>query len=400
MSDADPTRFINREKEVGLIINMVSELAKGKPFSPKERVFHFFGPSGIGKSFLLKKIRTLLLTNAYKELSIVPVFVSLDKSTFGRLESVNGVLKTVYEEFCKYSEVTANPVLKEPLMSKSDYARIIMRVTTLHKVFPILLLDEINILSNKDMQDIERLFLADLLHANHRVVLITAGRSIPSVFNDFALRPNFSNIFLLPVFDEEKTSEQIRSLKPGSEVLANKIWKLGSGVPGNTVKLVDCVSDDNFNTLNEKLAIQSLLDEVKRANYIEERYYPILEAISILQGFFPEDLVPLFQIHPQLSNGWDESKVKEVFLDLSQVQVGPGGLVDWDREKKHFAMDESTRALFEKELQMREPELWKKLHCTALGMYREWAQKYNSDMYRNKSNYHQQRLQSAGMTCE
>jgi len=74
--------------------------------------------------------------------------------------------------------------------------------------------------------------------------------------------------------------------------------------------------------------------------------------------------------------------------------------VDWDREKKHWAMDESTRDLFEKELQMRTPELWKKLHCTAFRMYQEWGQKYSSDMYQNKSSYHQQRLQSAGMVCD
>jgi hypothetical protein len=62
-------------------------------------------------------------------------------------------------------------------------------------------------------------------------------------------------------------------------------------------------------------------------------------------------------------------------------------------------MDESTRDLLEKELQMREPELWKKLHCTALDMYQKWGQKYNSDLYQYKSNYHQQRLQSAGLNC-
>ena len=73
--------------------------------------------------------------------------------------------------------------------------------------------------------------------------------------------------------------------------------------------------------------------------------------------------------------------------------------MDWDRDKKYWVMDESTRDLFEKELQMRNPKLWKKLHCTALEMYQGWGQKYTSNMYRNKSNYHQQCLQLAGLNC-
>jgi hypothetical protein len=237
------------------------------------------------------------------------------------------------------------------------------------------------------MQEIEEYLLVNLLH-NNRAILITAGRSLPSAFNDFALRHNSSNTFLLSAFDEEKTGKQMESLKLGSRKLAGKVMKLGNGIPGNTAKLVQHIVGDPLDIPNATKAVQSLLDEIKETNDIKERHHPMLEAISILQGFFPEDVVLLFQCHPLLGRGWDESRVKDVFLELSRIQVGPGGLVDWDREKKHWAMDESTRDLFEKELQMRDPELWKKLYCTALDMYQKWGQKYNSDKYRNKANYH------------
>lgn len=401
MSNFDLEKFIDRDLELGLVINRVSDVAKGKPFAPKERVFHFFGPSGIGKSYLLKRIYSLVLAEEYKEQGVTPILVNLDALKGSKQGFVVELLKTVYEEFCKYTEVVANPVLKEPLVSTLEYASMIARAISLREqIFPILLLDEVNIPSQKDMQEIEEYLLVNFLHDNNRAILVTAGRSQPAMFNDFDLRPNFSNIFLLPVFDEEKTGKQMEYLKPGSAILAGKIVKLGSGVPGNTVKLVEHVNGKPLDIPDEGRAVQSLLDDIKKTNNIEERYHPMLAAISILQGFFPEDVIPLLQSHPQLGDGWDEGRVKEVFMELNRIQVGPSGLIDWDREKKHWTMDESTRYLFEKELQMRNPDLWKKLHCTALGMYQEWGQKYNSDMYRNKSTYHQQRLQSAGMNCE
>jgi nucleoside-triphosphatase THEP1 len=399
MSTIDLEMFINRDKEIALVMDTVSRVAKGEPFAPKERVFHFVGPSGIGKSSLLEKIRSLL-GKEYRDQGVVPILVRLDTLKGAKQGFVVELLKTVYEEFCKYSGVIANPVLKESLKSKKEYASMTVRAIFLRKeMFPVLLLDEINIPSQKDMQEIEEYLLVNLLH-NNRAILITAGRSLPSAFNDFALRHNSSNTFLLSAFDEEKTGKQMESLKLGSRKLAGKVMKLGNGVPGNTAKLVQHIVGDPLDIPNATKAVQSLLDEIKETNDIKERHHPMLEAISILQGFFPEDVVPLFQNHPQLGAGWGDGNVKEEFLKLKDIQIGPGGLVGWDRDKKCWVMDENTRDLFERELQMRDPELWRKLHCTALEMYREWWQKYNSDIYRNKSIYHQQCLQSAGVNCE
>jgi hypothetical protein len=300
-------------------------------------------------------------------------------------------LVAVHDVFCKCKEI----------IPKKDqhFARHVQGKINGKSRIAVLLLDEINIPPLTDMREIEDYLLKKFIHDNKLAVLVTAGRSQPAMFNDFALRPNASNIIPLSVFDEEKTGRQMKGLKPGSEELAGKVVKLGNGVPGNTVKLTEQVAGDPP-TINELEAIHTLLEDIKTSNRIEERYIPMLEALSILQGFFPEDVVLLFQCHLQLAGDrWDEGNVKEEFLNLQDIKVGPGGVVDWDREKKHWAMDESTRDLFERELQMRDPELWRKLHCTALGMYREWGEKYNSEKFQRNSIYHQQRLQSAGTDC-
>jgi hypothetical protein len=396
MTDFDPEKFINRDEEISRVLRRVSDLVSGKPLAPKERVFHFVGPSGIGKSCLLEKIR---LDLEHKHPECVPLLIKLDGLKEGNRGLSVELLVKVYEGFCTYTNIATNPVLKEPLKSTREYASMIARAISLREdLVPVLLLDEINIPSQTEIQEVEEYLLAKFINANPMGFLITAGRSHPMFF-DFALRSEPRNTYHLPVFDEEKTGEQMQSLKPGSKGLAKKLYKLGNGVPGNTVKLVKHIVGDPPG-IPETQAIRSLLDDMKKTNAIEEPYISMLEALSILQGFFPEDAAPLFQVHPQLGAGWDERRVKGELMKLKEIQVGPGGVVDWDREKKYWVMDERTRDLFERELQMRNPpELWRKLHCTALKMYREWGEKYDSDVYRGKSVHHQSCLQSAGMDC-
>jgi hypothetical protein len=395
MPACDPEKFIDRDQELDRVMKRVSDLADGKPFAPKERVFHFVGPSRIGKSCLLEKIRHELIG---RQLKCVPLLIPLDALKAGKRGFTVELLVKVYEEFCTHKGIKPPSINSQT--TQNEIVRQVQRVVNGKDQLVILLMDEINIPPEDDMKRIEEHLLFKFIHNNKLAVLVTAGRSQPSIFNDFALRPNASNTHHLPVFDEEKTSEQMEVLKPGSKQLAGKVQKLGNGVPGNTVELVSHIAGEPLDIPNEAQAVRSLLNDVKKENKISELHIPMLEALSIMEGFFPEDVAPLFQRHPQLGAGWDERRVKEEFLRLKEIKVGPGGVVDWDRERKHWAMDERTRDLFERELQMREPpELWRKLHCTALEMYRAWGEKYNSDVYRNKSSYHQQRLQSAGLDC-
>jgi hypothetical protein len=133
---------------------------------------------------------------------------------------------------------------------------------------------------------------------------------------------------------------------------------------------------------------------------IEPRFHPLMEAICILQSFFPEDTSSLIKSHPALGEQWDEARIKELFPELKQVQIGPGGLINWDKEKRSWVMDKTTRLLFERELHLRDPELWKQLHCTAYQMYMQWGEEFKSQLYEEKANYHQQCLQSVGMSCD
>lgn len=388
MPTCDPDKFVNREKELAYIKDKITRLARGHPFAPHERVVHFVGPSGIGKSCLLEKCyETFNL-----EPKCVPLLIQLE--TLGRTdkEFVDDFLIVVYKEFCGYKRI---PVQKQDGKTRKQFVSYLHRIINVHgkDEIIVLLLDEINVPQRKELQAIEENLLEELLHSNEHVVLITAGRLHP-MLNDFALRPSSANTFPLSAFDEKTTGEQLEKLRSGLAPIAGKVLELGGGVPGNNAKLAEHVIGVPPQMPNELQAVQALLTDV--IEEVEERFRSIIEAICVLQAFFPEDVAPLVKSHPALGEQWDEASIKDVFPELKQIKIGPGGLINWDREKRSWVMDEPTRALFERELRMRNPELWRKLHCTAYQMYTQWGKELDSQLYKDKADYHQICLRSAG----
>ena len=393
MSTWDLERFVDREKVLNDIRGKINRLARGYPFAPHERVIHVVGPSGIGKSYLFKK--------CYKTFDIdpkcVPILIQLETIGVKDKEFIDTFLDAVHEKFCVYKSIS---VEKQSGKTREQFVSHLHRVINVRgkDEIIILFLDEINVPERKELQDIEEKLLVKLLHENERFVLITAGRSSPSMLIDFALRPSPANTFLLSAFDKKTTGEQLEKLRPGSESLAGKVLELGSGFPGNNTKLAGHIVGEPPNILNELQAVQSLLADVTEE--IEGPLRPILETICVLQAFIPEDVAPLIKSHPALGEQWTEARIKEVFPELKQVQIGPGGLINWDREKRSWIMDEPTRSLFERELKMRDPDLWVKLHCVAYQMYKNWGKDFSSQLFKDKAVYHQQCLQSAGMGCD
>ena len=387
--------FVNREKELAYVKDKVIRLASGQPFAPHERVFHFVGPSGIGKSCLLEKCYGAFANDP----KCIPILIKLETLGSGSEAFVNQFLAAVYEKFCNYQGIAVDKAFVSLSRPRKLYSSILVRSINLGAMSKVvvILLDEINVPQRKELQDIEENLLEELFHGNERVVLITAGRSYP-MFNDVALRPSSANTFLLRAFDEKTTGEQLEKLKPGSALIANKVLELGGGVPRNNTKLARHVVGSPPHMPNELHAVQSLLADVK--GEIEERFHAMIEAICILQAFFPEEAFPLIKSHPTLGEQWDESRIKEIFPELKQVQIGPGALISWDREKRSWVFDEPTRALFERELRMREPQLWRKLQCAAYQMYKQWGEELNSQLYRGRAEYHRECLKSAGMDCD
>lgn len=398
MTTFSSDEFVNREKELGYVMEQITRLARGDPFASHERVVHFVGPSGIGKTALLHKIEDDLKNDG----SVYCLHMSLN--SFAKTET-RDKSKSFIETLLQYMDleisrifdldkVFANP--SESLVRSSSILVRTINLSISDKIL-VILIDEINTPEREELQEMEEHLLDKLLHDNKRVVLVMAGR-YPAMWNDFALRPRQENKFMLSVFDEETTGEQLEKLRLGSALLAGKICVLGGGVPGNNKKLAEYAVGDPPDIPDELQAVQTLLADVKRG--IKERFHPIIEAICILPSFSPDDVIPLLEIHPALGGQWDESRIRLVFIDLNKIQVGPGGLTYYDGKKRSWVMDEPTRQLFERELRMRNPDLWKQLHCTAHRMYKIWGEEFNSQPFKDKSAHHQRCLQSVGYNLD
>ena len=386
MSTFSSDEFVNREKELAYIKDKITRLARGDPFAPVERVVHFIGPSGIGKSRLLQESHRVV-SQDLREKSISIRFDSLNtRSLREHLIEIDTTLFTNLGGPRVINNEESMLRINNSVLSRLD--------NHLGKKAFVLFVDEVDSLSVESRKDVELHLFTHLLR-NARTFLVMAGRGVVK-WSDFSLTSHPVNTFALSSFDVNTTRKQLEL----STLLAEKIQELGGGVPGHNKKLARHIVGEPPNIQNELEAVRSLRADVINENKIEERFHSILDVICILQGFYPEDVVPLIKGHPSLGDQWDETKIKEVFFDLKQVQIGPGGLINWDREKKSWAVDKSTRDLFERELKMREPGLWRKLHCIAYQMYKQWGTDHNSQFYKDKAAYHEQCVQSAGMGCD
>ena len=202
----DPDKFVNREKELALVKEKVARLAKGDPFAPHERVIHFVGPSGIGKSSLLEK----LYNDLSKEPSCVSILIKLETIKDEQDGFAWNFIQSMYSELSKI--IGPDKSFSSSSGSISKLASVLVR--TIKFAIPnktlILLLDEINIPQRNELQSIEENVLEELLHKNPKAVIITAGRS-PATLNDFSLHPNPRNTFVLSAFDEKTTVGKIEA---------------------------------------------------------------------------------------------------------------------------------------------------------------------------------------------
>ena len=150
MPVCNPDTFVNREKELAYVKDKVIRLASGQPFAPHERVIHFVGPSGIGKSCLLEKCYEAFDNDP----KCVPILIKLETLGSGREAFVDEFLARVYKEFCSYQKIAVDKAFASSSESLELYSSILVRTINLSVADKVLviLLDEINTLQREELQ--------------------------------------------------------------------------------------------------------------------------------------------------------------------------------------------------------------------------------------------------------
>lgn len=398
----NPVSFVDREEELSRLTKMVSFYVNEevKP-SDYQRVMHLVGKSQVGKSFLLNKFGYEL---SQRE-TVFPLCITLKEYIgFPRDKFILEILQDI--DRAVSTELKVKPQLVETVVI-SQYPEWVFRgieQVERKKIF-VLLLDEVDVLSFEHIQSLEN-YLLDRILSLPNVIVVLSGRHLTKGWKEFALRPRDKfNVIKLSSFDYEYTKKQIRAINPSFDNLVEEIHKISGGSPGNNMKIVGQLGDPSqfteqkaINISNKEIndSLASIGGEGQET--ITSELQHALEALCVLQDFDKEYEMPIMlSAHPALNGDWTVQRCSELLHNLTKVQVGPGKLIDWGREENALVMEEQTRFSLEKELIMRDKELWKTLHCTAMKMYDKWAEQYGSEsIFADKVDYHKDQLENAG----
>jgi hypothetical protein len=395
--------FVNRENELDFLIDKISfPIDQINGINPDERVVHLVGKFAVGKSLLLCKYHNRILDRE----NTLSIILSLDD--YSNLSGENFIFRVLNFLYTRIASLLGNQLLNTARMSTQEIANtVLLGLGNLQRRNNVaLLVDEVSVLSPDQVELLEDYFLAGCLKLP-RIVLILTGRNAVSGWKDFSLRPTArNNIIELFGFNLDNTQEQIEMLNPQAIDLAPKIHEISGGSPGINKIILTQASDGNPTQFNELEALhacnQELYDAVADFGRalppdIAAELLPALEALCVLQDFDKEYEMPvLLRTHASLGGVWDAKRSASLLNILSRIQVGPGRLVDWDKGKSAYAMEEQIRDTLEKELKIRDKDLWRTLHCTAMKTYAQWAKDYDSDIFASKLAHHRTQLVAAG----
>lgn len=411
-------RSVDRIEECKYLINLLSDIQK-KEFPPIRRVLHVCGKSRRGKSWLLNLYKDILTPDHHhllpqkyldlipkeNKLYSLPVYLALDK-----LINLDGasITKEVENEFSRnmlrqIAVAVGMSSLDEKWSPNIWTEHLVAKMQGMdNNTITVFLFDEVSWLPNELVSKLEDHVLAPLLYINNVVFVIT-GRQKITGWKEFPLRPEqgSDNVIELPSFNLETTREQIENRRPEASPLHAQVFGLSGGSPGNNDDILNVAKGLPL-AIDELEAIKICNDDVwiavrNKFKDKEELGVHALEALCVLHDFDKEYEVPiLFSSHPELAGDWDTRSANLLLVDLMDINIGPGRLMDWDRVKSAYAIEEQIRVNLEKELKIRGKDLWKTLHCAAMKMYSGWAKDYYSDIFAAKSDYHKTRLAEAG----
>ena len=394
----DNIKRTDRDAEILRLQQLIS-------FSPDEgpdgsqRILHLVGKSAVGKTFLLCHYKKFSLKNTRS------VFLSFDEYA---KKTDDEFFEDVMNSLASSMGFQVDNFLEKGKQDVSLWFATQLKISQ-NKGIVVFLLDEVSVLSYIQVQLLENYLLEGILSLPN-IVLVLAGRRLVTGWKNFSLRPDENNVIELSNFDFQYTQEQIQALNPHIDNLVPEIYETSDGSPGNNKKIIEQLGDPpQFNVSNAIRACnQEFYEALTSVNdglpeSIASELLPALEALCVLEDFDKEYEMPvMLSVHPSLHGTWTVKRCSDLLNNLiSKIQIGPGKLVDYDIKKSALAMEEQTRANLEKELKIRDMNLWKTFHCAAMNMYSGWAEQYGMDsIYVKKAEDHKRKLIEAGFDPE
>jgi len=369
----DESLFVDRDKEIDSIREMVCSLNHGLPL--KERTIFIFGPMGIGKTWLLRRLCTVLEEEAFT------FYIDLSKELAVKAENIISQIVDQLEEW----KITPTKGEKASLDELSRW--LVYDVDRLLKANPgkslVLCLDSIDKIRWEILGLVEDYIMVPLLRLP-RVLLLVGGRRYIYPWRAPEIRV-YHRTMLLNKFNPEASKEQVEKI--GARVRSLKeigrIHWLKEAVGYPWLNYL-AATEENVEQIPEKVINVAFKD-------LPEDLLPVIEQLSVLR-YFDETRMQL------LVNGYANkpfTERKELVRKLQDL-----GLARWDEEKGlGYVLDSGLRIILETKLRRDKPEKWRELHQKACKFYDDWAKdpKYGK-IWEEEAKYHREKLEE-GAKC-
>ncbi len=375
LPEYEQKNFVNRHDEIDDIRDRLSNLLAGTP--PPKRTVTFKGARGVGKSWLLARLREE--AKPYEDKGQALVFW-LDLKRYDDRDPVLAVVDAL-EKFADTLPNTPKVLGATP----AEISRRVMeaaRRILLEKPL-VIFVDHVYESDWKLLAGLEDYLLGPLAIEPHTlIILFGRGREYPWKTPELRLRAEFFN--LAPLSQEETKEQLEKQISPKAAQQTEAIYETSKGNPLANYLLGS--QKDPKKALNG--VIEAILEVVSEDERQAIRDY--LEALCVLRAFDEERIPAMMAAYydDKTYQTWSYAqsrKVREALVKYAYTR--------WDDKTGGFVIDDLVRNIFEQYLMWEKPpKRWKRLQQAAEQIYLDWQNKYKVDYWKNDIVYHQEAL--------
>jgi len=392
-----PEWFVDRKREIERVMPKARDMAAGQLLSRSDRVVHFPGYSGSGKTWLLRHLRHLITEDEEQKIPNAIVFharLSYDyKQRYPCEPPFETITRKLLEDLLQHiSQIRSggSRLVIDEEATLQDMCRLLQK--TVHDLLGtkivILLIDELDDVPPGWLNVLEDRLFALLLSETH-VLLVLGGRTLGHDWRTFELVPADEPSLRLQPLGQGDTCEQIKRQVPGAEILADKIFALTGGVPrGNFIGA--SLASQSPQIIDETQAITLINSELLKE--IPGELLQYMKAVCVLRGLDDERMAIMLDKYVSPTTSWDVPMCRDLLARLTPKWAR------WDKTSREYKVDEYARIRLEIELQKCNADLWRRMHCTAYRMYSKWITDFPNarDRWQPEANYHAERLRASG----